>query len=407
MAHRFRSIGGLAAWTLAGAMILALAWVGAVWLAPYWWDLLHPAAPPPEVDERDFGDRILFIAPHPDDESLGGGGLIQRSAARGKRVDVVFMTAGDGYRRAAEEAFHVFPASAADLRRLGELRHSEALAALSELGVPPDHVWFFGFADGGLAPMWDEYWSNDRPFQGLNGATSPPYGFAFQAYRPYSGAAVVAKLTAVIRQLRPTDIVYPDPFDQHPDHWATSAFVTYTLAGLNPAVQQWTYLVHRGDYPVPWAYRPGRTLVPPEPLVTTGVRWLAFALHQHEEERKYAAIARHVSQVRVIGPFLRAFVRRNELFGQFDVPVQPAASDFVPGRAHSPPSTAGRSGAGVPLAPFTVVRDAVGDTLHREWEGAADIRAVASVCTNDRWYIGIQTREPVARGTVYDIHLRL
>src|SRR2546425_7498826 len=41
--------------------------------------------------------RLLVIAPHPDDESLGAGGLMQRTMAQGGRVHVLFLTSGDGY----------------------------------------------------------------------------------------------------------------------------------------------------------------------------------------------------------------------------------------------------------------------------------------------------------------------
>ncbi|ATY85283.1 hypothetical protein CVV65_10400 [Kyrpidia spormannii] len=406
-----------------GLVVLALFGFGFIWLTPYWIDLVRPAPMPPAVDERDFGDRVLYISPHPDDESLGGGGLIQRLVAQGKQVFVVFMTVGDGYRRAAEEAFHVFPARPADLRRLGALRHGEALAALGRLGVPAENVVFFGFPDGGLSPMWEAHWSDDDPVRGPNGATRVPYPFAYQSDRPYSGSAAVAELEAVLKQFQPTDVIYPDPFDQHPDHLATSAFVVYTLAKLQQDVREWTYLVHRGDYPVPWTYEPKWFLLPPGPLVAVGVHWLAFPLRGEEEAGKYAAISQHVSQVRTIGPFLRAFVRRNDLFGRIDTPVLRSVAGFDPmgaarsGAAAGAPrehtwSFIGSGGSGnraepAPLAPYTVVLDAVGDTLQREWEGSADLRAVASVRSGGRWYIGIQTRRRIDSAVSYELHLRL
>ena len=39
--------------------------------------------------------RILILAPHPDDECLGTGGLIQQALAKGAKVKVVFITNGD------------------------------------------------------------------------------------------------------------------------------------------------------------------------------------------------------------------------------------------------------------------------------------------------------------------------
>ena len=40
-------------------------------------------------------DRVLFVAPHPDDESLGGGGLLRRTFAAQIPVRVLFATNGD------------------------------------------------------------------------------------------------------------------------------------------------------------------------------------------------------------------------------------------------------------------------------------------------------------------------
>ena len=40
-------------------------------------------------------DRVLVMAPHPDDESLGCGGIIQTAVERHIPVRVVFFTYGD------------------------------------------------------------------------------------------------------------------------------------------------------------------------------------------------------------------------------------------------------------------------------------------------------------------------
>ena len=51
---------------------------------------------------------LLVIAPHPDDETLGAGGLIERVRAKGGTVRVVLITAGDGF---LEAMAHMRPAS--------------------------------------------------------------------------------------------------------------------------------------------------------------------------------------------------------------------------------------------------------------------------------------------------------
>lgn len=51
--------------------------------------------------------RLLVIAPHCDDETLGCGGIIQGVLAAGGEVMVVIMTNGDGFTFAAREQFHI------------------------------------------------------------------------------------------------------------------------------------------------------------------------------------------------------------------------------------------------------------------------------------------------------------
>ncbi len=54
-----------------------------------------PPEPPDPLAVRN-GERLLVVAPHPDDETLSTGGLIQRVLARHGSAHVVLVTAGDG-----------------------------------------------------------------------------------------------------------------------------------------------------------------------------------------------------------------------------------------------------------------------------------------------------------------------
>jgi hypothetical protein len=40
-------------------------------------------------------DRVLILAPHPDDEAIGAGGLIQRALSAGAKVNIICFTNGD------------------------------------------------------------------------------------------------------------------------------------------------------------------------------------------------------------------------------------------------------------------------------------------------------------------------
>lgn len=86
---------------------------------------------------------LLVIAPHPDDETLGCGGLIARQARQGRRVHVLFLTDGE-----ASHGGHPVLVPAA----LAAQRRDEALAALAALGVanPSSTATFLGAPDGQL-----------------------------------------------------------------------------------------------------------------------------------------------------------------------------------------------------------------------------------------------------------------
>jgi hypothetical protein len=51
-----------------------------------------PPQPPATPLRVGSGERLLVIAPHPDDEILGTAGLIQRVREHAGRVDVVLVT---------------------------------------------------------------------------------------------------------------------------------------------------------------------------------------------------------------------------------------------------------------------------------------------------------------------------
>ncbi|WP_395396492.1 PIG-L family deacetylase (plasmid) [Novosphingobium sp. BL-8A] len=80
----------------------------------------------------------LVLAPHPDDETLGAGGLIAALAASGCKVRTVFLTDGAGSHVAA-------PGWTA--KRIAALRAREASAAMRTLGTP-GRAMSLGWRDG-------------------------------------------------------------------------------------------------------------------------------------------------------------------------------------------------------------------------------------------------------------------
>ena len=94
------------------------------------------ASEPPRPLDVGPHERLVVVAPHPDDETLGAAGLVQRVLARGGSARVVLMTAGDGYVEAVVHATGLPQPRPAEYLSYGERRLREARAAVRELGGP-------------------------------------------------------------------------------------------------------------------------------------------------------------------------------------------------------------------------------------------------------------------------------
>jgi LmbE family N-acetylglucosaminyl deacetylase len=130
------------------------------------------------------GAPVLVLAPHPDDESLGCGGLIAACAAAGIVVAVALLTDGAGSHPGS--ASH--PPSV-----LARLRADETRAALAELGV-------------GAAALHELGWPDQA---------APLAGANFEL--------AVAQLVALARGLGAGSIVAAWAGDPHCDHVAGAA----------------------------------------------------------------------------------------------------------------------------------------------------------------------------------------
>ena len=86
---------------------------------------------------------VLVLAPHPDDESLGCGGLIAEHHSRGHDAHVMVLTDG----AASHPRSRDYPPT-----QLAALRMQEARAAIGALGLPVDRIDFLGLPDG-RAPL--------------------------------------------------------------------------------------------------------------------------------------------------------------------------------------------------------------------------------------------------------------
>lgn len=207
--------------------------------------------------------HLVVFAAHPDDETLGAGGLIARAVADGVEVTVVIVTDGAGD-----------PAAPADVRRtVAAVRAPEAEAAMTELGV--DDLRLLGYRDGAVREERDEITASVREI--LAGAGARP----------------------------DTLVVAPWPGDGHRDHRVLGEIVGDETRRLG--LPLWTYPI--------WMWHWATPSDPEVPWATCA----AVPLSPAERTAKGRALQRFVSQIDGDRPmlharFLRHFADDTEVF---------------------------------------------------------------------------------------------
>jgi LmbE family N-acetylglucosaminyl deacetylase len=289
------------------------------------------AVPPQPLDFRpDAATRLLVVAPHPDDETLGAAGLMQRVLGAGGSVRLVMMTGGDAFPEGVEASMHIRRPRPRDFRRYGDLRQAETTAAMQQIGLSRSQILFLGFPDGGLCLIAAKYLSAkakafDSPY--TNRSQPPPSEQLIRGVR-YRGADIRRELERVLLTYRPTMVVLPYPEDDHPDHCASGIFVREGLDALKARHRNFSprvvsYLVHHGQWPLDLESLSG-PLAPPSDFPPDQGEWKSLTLTPEEAQTKQRLLTSgYLSQQIVIGVFLRAFSRPNEL--------------FLEGRSASPP----------------------------------------------------------------------
>jgi LmbE family N-acetylglucosaminyl deacetylase len=151
--------------------------------------------------------RLMCILAHPDDESLGVGGILAKYSAEGVGTYLVTATRG-------ERGWFGAPAENPGLTKLGQMREAELLCATQTLGVRDSQI--LNYIDGEL----------DRA----------------------EPVEVIYNLVGALRRARPQVVVTFDPSGVygHPDHVAISQF---TLAAAICAADA-SYA--HSEYPTPF-----------------------------------------------------------------------------------------------------------------------------------------------------------
>ncbi len=138
--------------------------------------------------------RLMCVLAHPDDETLGMGGVLAKYAAEGATTAVLTATRGE-YGWSGDPATNPGPAA------LGAIRDGELRAAAKVLGV--SDVTFLDYQDGELDQA--------------------------------DAAEVTAKIAAAIRRFRPDVVVTfgHDGLYGHPDHIAICQFATAAIVAAS------------------------------------------------------------------------------------------------------------------------------------------------------------------------------
>lgn len=157
-------------------------------------------------------DRVLVVAPHPDDETLGCGGAIALLRSIGCKVQILVISDGT----MSHPNSRKYPAPA-----LRALRESETKEATATLGVDVSDVTFVGLPDGAVATQ-----------------TS-------------------AAIKEAVARCRPHTVFLPWRHDPHPDHRATYKLIQTALVDLAISPRIIEYPIwdwdpqQRGDLPEP------------------------------------------------------------------------------------------------------------------------------------------------------------
>ena len=143
----------------------------------------------------DDGDGLMLVHAHPDDEVVSTGGVIARSVADGRRVDLVTCTGGE------EGEIHDPDLDEADAKpRLAEIRRAELECSINALGSGAIRLHLLGYRDSGM--MGEP--SNEVP----------------EAFWQADLGEAAGRLVRLVREARPAVMVSYDSNGNygHPDH---------------------------------------------------------------------------------------------------------------------------------------------------------------------------------------------
>jgi LmbE family N-acetylglucosaminyl deacetylase len=266
-------------------------------------------------------DRILILAPHPDDETIGTCGVIQEALKQNAKVKVVCYTNGDSN----ELAFIVYEKRITfrkgEFLHMGEVRRKETVQAMVSLGLKQTDLAFLGYPDFGTLEIFTKYWGDVTPYKSMLPRVSKvSYPEAMSPDAPYVGDSILKDIEKIILNFRPTKIFVSHPGDTNRDHKSLYLFTQVALWDLEGKIkppQVLPYIIHVVRWPLPRGYHPDITLEPPASLAGCGIAWHSLKLTDEEIKTKRNTTSFYRSQNASNPKYLFTFSRSNELFGDF------------------------------------------------------------------------------------------
>ncbi|MBN2009922.1 PIG-L family deacetylase [candidate division KSB1 bacterium] len=194
---------------------------------------------------EDFSKSAIVFSPHPDDETLGCGGTIIQKKQAGADVKIVIMTDG--------RHSH---SSLISEQELIAIRSQEVIAAVHQLGVNEDDVFFLNYEDGKLNTQIDD---------------------------------AVGRVIDILKTHQPEEIYIPFLLETPKDHNATNIIVS---RALNHSINH----VDVFEYPVWfWSHWPWFSM----PLsnrrdIFKRIKYNLISMHKMFSKFKYANVIEHV-----------------------------------------------------------------------------------------------------------------
>jgi LmbE family N-acetylglucosaminyl deacetylase len=225
--------------------------------------------------------RLLVLAPHPDDETIATGGLIQQVLTAGGTVRIVHLTDGDNNpwpQRWLERRLRI---DARARQRWGRLRRGEAGLALSQLGLTDAALHAMHWPDGEIA-----------------------------ARLCTESSAMMNALRAELDDYGPDLVVAPSLGDRHPDHGSAHVLLRLALATYQAKPKVLAYLVHGRAAP--------------------DTAWLEVPMSAAQQANKLAALACYHTQMALSGGRMQGLTARPERYEWVDITALTPASEVLP-----------------------------------------------------------------------------